>query len=233
VLVDEYDKPILDAFGTPDTARANRDFLRGLYSTVKFADAHVKFSFFTGVSKFTNVSLFWDLNNLTDLTLDAPFSSMCGYTETDLDAVFAPELDGLDRERIREWYNGYNWLGDERVYNPFGLLLLFRSRRFKAHWFETGTPAFLIDTLLTRQVFAPALDGMLGADDLLSVRFHDQIYLFEFKVDEAQPDGRALAQLQERGYADKYRHLRQPIHLIGVEFSRTERNVAAFAVEST
>ena len=168
VLVDEYDKPILDALEVPEVARANRDFLHGLYSTVKFSDAHIKFSFLTGVSKFSKVSLFSGLNNLIDITLDPHYSAVCGYTEADLDAVFAPELDGLDREEIRRWYNGYNWLGEEAVYNPFDVLLLFRRRQFGAYWFETGTPTFLLETLLARGVSAVDLDHLLGSEELLS-----------------------------------------------------------------
>ena len=91
VLIDEYDKPILDALEMPEVARANRDYLRGLYSTIKFGDAHLKFSFLTGVSKFSKVSLFSGLNNLKDITLDPRYSAVCGYTEADLDAVFAPD----------------------------------------------------------------------------------------------------------------------------------------------
>ena len=98
---------------------------RALYSVVKDSDAHIRFSFLTGVSKFTKVSLFSGLNNLKDITLDPRFSAICGYTEADLDTVFAPELPGLDRDLIREWYNGYGWRGEERVYNPFDILLLF------------------------------------------------------------------------------------------------------------
>ena len=78
-------------------------------------DAHVRFTLVTGVSKFSKVSIFSDLNNLTDITLDRRYPAICGYTERDLDTVFAPELAGLDRERIREWYNGYRWRGEERV----------------------------------------------------------------------------------------------------------------------
>ncbi len=168
VLVDEYDKPILDALEHADLARRNRDFLRGLYSTLKFSDAHIRFSFLTGVSKFSKVNLFSGLNNLTDITLDPDYSAICGYTDADLDAVFAPELAGLDRDRIREWYNGYSWLGEERVYNPFDILLLFRTRRFRAHWFETGTPGFLLDTLLRRRVGPVELQRMVATDELVS-----------------------------------------------------------------
>ncbi len=168
VLVDEYDKPILDALETPEVASANRAFLRGLYGVIKDSDAHVRFAFLTGVSKFSKVSLFSDLNNLTDLTLDPRYSGICGYTEADLDTVFAPELPGLDRKRIREWYNGYCWRGDEKVYNPFDVLRLFDSREFDAYWFETGSPKFLVNTLFERQVSSVSLEEMVGTGDLLS-----------------------------------------------------------------
>ena len=168
VLVDEYDKPILDVLEEHEVARANRDYLRGLYGVIKDNDAHVRFTFLTGISKFSKVNLFSQLNNLTDITLDPAYSSICGYTEDDLDAVFAPELGGVDREQVREWYNGYSWLGAEKVYNPYDVLLFLRRRKFAAHWFETGTPAFLVDKLFERRVSSVSLDEMLGTEDLLS-----------------------------------------------------------------
>ena len=182
VLVDEYDKPILNALegsapsdGRGETpaaantqATANRDDLRGLYGTLKDCDAHVELTFITGVSKFSKVSLFSDLNFLTDLTLNPHYAAICGYTEADLDTVFAPEFPGLDREQIRAWYNGYNWRGNENVYNPWAILHLFASREFKAHWFETATPRFLGDTLIGRGFSAPDLEGLHADDDLLS-----------------------------------------------------------------
>ena len=186
VLVDEYDKPILDALEEPDVARANRDYLRGLYATIKDCDAHVRFTFLTGVSKFSKVSLFSGLNNLTDLTLDPHYSAICGYTDADLDTVFAAELDGLDRDAIRDWYNGYSWRGPERVYNPFDILLLFRNREFGAYWFETGTPTFLVETLLKRGVSPLTLDGMTGSAGLLGT----------FDVDRIEP----AALLFQTGY---------------------------------
>ena len=167
VLVDEYDKPILDALDEPEVARANRDFLRGVYSVIKDSDAHVRFTLLTGVSKFSKVSLFSGLNNLTDITLEPAYSAVCGYTEQDLDRVFAPELEGLDRNDVRHWYNGYSWLG-ETVYNPFDILLLFRRREFAAYWFETGSPAFLVETLMKRGVSPVDLETMTGTDELLS-----------------------------------------------------------------
>ncbi|MCB1638800.1 MAG: ATP-binding protein, partial [Thiothrix sp.] len=167
VLIDEYDKPILDALESPAVAEANRDFLRGFYATIKDFDAHIRFSFLTGVSKFSKVSLFSGLNNLKDITLDPRYSTICGYTDHDLDTVFAPELPGLDREEIRAWYNGYHWLG-EGVYNPFDILQLFDERRFKSYWFETGTPTFLVEQLLRRQVPSVQLDKLISSSDMLS-----------------------------------------------------------------
>ena len=365
VLVDEYDKPILDALEEPGVARANRSYLRGLYAMVKFCDAHVRFCFLTGVSKFSKVSLFSGLNNLIDITLEPAYSSICGYTESDLDDVFAAELEGLDRERIRDWYNGYSWGGVDKVYNPFDALLLFRKRRFNAWWFETATPTFLVKTLVKRGIATASLDGRLASEKLLgtfdvgriateallfqtgyltirgqenrlgkhyyrlgypnrevreslneslvdyltgddperetnamqlgdlllkadfaglerlframyagipyewhirneiarfegyyasvfysyfaglglevrveesgsagrldmAVRAGGRVFLFEFKVVERSGPGAAMAQLKERGYADKYRHLGEPVHLVAVEFSAKTRNIAGF-----
>ena len=167
VLVDEYDKPILDNLTAPALALEMRDGLRNLYSVIKGADAHLRFAFLTGVSKFSKVSLFSGLNNLRDITVSREYSAICGYTEADLDQVFAPELDGLDRDQIRAWYNGYNWTG-ESVYNPFDLLLLFQERQFRPWWFETATPTFLVQVLTERHTFLPKLERLIASEQLLS-----------------------------------------------------------------
>ena len=199
VLVDEYDKPIVDALhDAPETAKANRDDLRGLYGALKACDAHVELAFLTGVSRFSKVSLFSDLNFLTDLTLNPRYSAVCGYTEADLDTVFAPELPGLDRDLVRAWYNGYNWRGSERVYNPWAILHLFASREFEAHWFETATPRFLVDTLIRRGFAAPDLENVHASAALLSAFDVDAIapeaLLFQtgyltIAAEETAPDG--------------------------------------------
>ena len=368
VLVDEYDKPILDALEEPEVARANRNFLRSLYGGIKACDADIRFCLLTGVSKFSKAGLFSGLNNLRDITLSPAYATICGYTDGDLDTVFAPELEGLDRDAIRRWYNGYNWLGEGKVYNPFDILLLFRERLFRNYWFETGTPTFLVDLLARRGIDALSLEGRVADDTLLSafdvdriepeallfqtgyltiageerdgegslytlgypnqevrrslnavllgamapgfaavaewrdlqrllrandfagveglfraflagipnewyartgmagyeahyasvfyshfvaagmdvraeessahgradmaVLFNANVYVFEFKLVDREPQGLALAQIRERGYADKYRGLDWPIHLIGVEFGREERNIVAFSVET-
>ena len=179
VLVDEYDKPIVDNLQSPEVARANRDFLSGLYGTFKSCDAHIRFLLLTGVTKFSKVNLFSGLNNLEDITLDPRFATICGYTQKELDTVFAPELDGpglrpLDRSKIKDWYNGYRWLG-EPVYNPYDVLLLLRTRKFRAHWFNTGTPRFLLDVLARRGVTSFDLEEIETDESLLSAFDVDHI----------------------------------------------------------
>ena len=370
VLIDEYDKPVLDNLGDREVAAAIRDGLRSFYSVLKAADADLKFVFLTGVSKFSKVSIFSGLNHLQDITLTPRWSALCGYTDADVDTVFAPELPGLDRDEIRRWYNGYNWLGTS-VYNPFDLLLLFQNREFRPWWFETGTPTFLVKLLAERQWFSPDLQRLQSSMALLSsfdvdqiapeallfqtgyltihaatpatpeddpiytlgypnrevetslnrallpsygvperpviqarlqlrdllrradlaaleplfhalfasiphdwyrnnplagfeghyasvfysyfaalgldirvedttnhgridmaVLFAAQVFVFEFKVVEQAAKGEALQQIKAQGYADKYRGRGEPVHLIGVEFSRAARNLVGFETET-
>ncbi|MEY4979429.1 MAG: hypothetical protein RLZZ352_1699, partial [Pseudomonadota bacterium] len=164
----------LDNITDQTTATVMREGLKDLYSVLKDMDEHVRFVFITGVSKFSKVSLFSGLNNLKDITLDPRYSALCGYTDNDVDTVFAPELPGLDREEIRRWYNGYNWLG-ESVYNPFDLLLLFDFREFRPYWFETGTPTFLIKLLAEKKQFTPDIGRIVAAESLLSTFDVDHI----------------------------------------------------------
>ncbi|NCC24738.1 MAG: hypothetical protein EOM25_05990 [Deltaproteobacteria bacterium] len=364
VLIDEYDKPILDALPDREAARVNRDALRDFYSVIKDNDASVRFAFLTGVSKFSKAGIFSGLNNLLDITVDERWSALCGYTENDLGTIFAPELEGLDREEIRRWYNGYNWTG-EKVYNPFDILVFFSKRTFAPYWFETGTPTFLVELLLERGVYTPSLELFFSTEAILSafdvdtmaveallfqtgyltitgtrprgvrneyrlgypnlevqsalndvlvkalladpsqgeaamsrlyqvliqfdfaalqthfqalfasiphdwhrrndiarfegyyasvfyshfaalgldirvedatsrgrvdmtVFFEGRVLVFEFKVVELEPEGRAMEQLLFRDYAAKYRDRGEPVFLIGVEFSREKRSVAGF-----
>jgi hypothetical protein len=185
VLVDEYDKPILDHLTEPDVAKEMREGLRNLYSVLKDRDADLRLVFLTGVSKFSRVSIFSGLNNLYDLTLDPTYGTICGYTDDDIDQVFAPELEGLNRDEIRHWYNGYRW-GQTSVYNPFDVLLLFQSREFRSWWFETGTPTFLVNWLKERRFYTPRLEKMWSNESLLSA----------FDVDHIEPE----AMLWQTGY---------------------------------
>lgn len=149
ILVDEYDKPILDNITDTETARAMRDTLRDFYSVIKAADAFLQFVFITGVSKFSKVNLFSGLNNLQDITLDERYATICGYTESEL-SVFEERMTDVNRNEMRRWYNGYNFMG-ESVYNPFDILLFLDSKKYKNYWCQTGNPGFLIDLIKKRK----------------------------------------------------------------------------------
>ncbi len=144
ILIDEYDKAILDNLDQMEVAHKNREILRAFYSIIKGSDRYIKFVFLTGVSKFSKASIFSGLNMLEDISLTPKFGNICGYTQNDIETTFEPYLKGVDLERLKAWYNGYNFLKD-RVYNPFNILLFIKNEyRFKNYWFKTGTPNFLI-----------------------------------------------------------------------------------------
>ena len=167
VLVDEYDKPILDNIDQPARAAELREGLKNLYSAMKAQDAHLQFVFMTGVTKFSKVSLFSGLNQLNDLTLDPRFATVCGYTQTDLGTTFGTHLAGVDWDQLKRWYNGYGFLG-EPVYNPFDILLFIdKDRQYRNYWFETGSPSFLIKLLQKRRSFLPDLEGVEASEAIL------------------------------------------------------------------
>jgi len=167
VLIDEYDKPILDAIENIEVARENREILKDFYSVLKDADPYLKLVFLTGVSRFSKVSIFSGLNQLNDITIDPSFATVCGYTQSELESVFEDRLKDFDKEKIKVWYNGYSWLG-ESVYNPFDILLLFDKKMFKPYWFETGTPTFLIKMFLKNKYYLPELENLEVGDEILS-----------------------------------------------------------------
>lgn len=165
ILVDEYDKPILDNITEPAIAQELREGLKNIYSVIKSQDAGLRFVLLTGVSKFSKVSLFSGLNNLKDITLDQRYAALCGYTEADLDEVFTEHLVGVDKDELRRWYKGYNFLG-EPVYNPFDILLYLDNREFRNYWFESGTPGFLVELLKKRRFYLPELETLEVGEEL-------------------------------------------------------------------
>ncbi len=185
VLVDEYDKPIIEYLDDLPRARANRDMLRPFYGVLKDADPYIELVFVTGVSAFGKVSLFSDLNNIRQLTLDPLGYTLVGLTEGELDAYFLEQIaaTGYSREEIRQWYNGYTW-GGERVYNPWSILQFLASGRRDNYWSTSGTPKFVTD-LLARD----------GAHDLEGQRASGP-QLTSFDLDHLQP----LAILWQGGY---------------------------------
>ncbi|NLQ06750.1 ATP-binding protein [Cylindrospermopsis raciborskii LB2897] len=167
VLVDEYDKPILDNIENPSIAAEMREGLKNLYSVLKQQDASIQFIFMTGVTKFSKVSLFSGLNQLTDITISRDFSTICGYTQEDLEQTFAQHLQGVDWDKLRLWYNGYSWRGDS-VYNPYDILLFIREgMEYGNYWFETGNPTFLIKLFQTNRYFLPNLEHLEVTEEIL------------------------------------------------------------------
>ncbi|MEZ5044699.1 MAG: AAA family ATPase [Saprospiraceae bacterium] len=157
LLIDEYDKPLVDYIDQPEQAEINRDILKNFFSIIKDADPFLRFFLITGVSKFSKVSLFSDLNHLRDITLVEQFEAIAGYTQAELEISFETDIKRLAqklgksipdlKEEVRLWYNGYSWGTKTRLYNPFSILNLFASERFANYWWETGTPSFLIKKL--------------------------------------------------------------------------------------
>jgi Predicted AAA-ATPase/PD-(D/E)XK nuclease superfamily len=154
VLIDEYDKPIIDYLGI-DTPQAieNREILKAFYSILKDADPHLKMVFITGVSKFARVSVFSDLNNLQDLTIDNRFGAVCGITQQELETNFVEEINLFGYKRIKSWYNGYTWDLRSSIYNPFSLVNFFTKSQFKNYWFESATPTFLINLAKEQELY--------------------------------------------------------------------------------
>lgn len=182
VLVDEYDKPLLSTIGKTELHEEYKSILKAFYGVLKSVDAHLKFVLLTGVTKFGQVSVFSDLNQLTDLSLDREFAAVCGITEPELLANFQPELEALASEQglsqegclaeVRRMYNGYRFHPKgPGVYNPFSTLNLLRSKEFLDYWFATGTPTFLLELLKQANTDLREIDGIeLGAPDFADYR---------------------------------------------------------------
>lgn len=157
VLIDEYDKPIMDQILDREKIIQLREGLKSFYSLLKGRDRLIRFVLLTGVSKFSQVSLFSGLNNLEDITIKAQYSSLCGYTQIELEQYFVDYLEGIDKEKVRQWYNGYHWLG-ETVYNPFDVLLFLKDRLYRSYWFSTATPTFLMKLLKEGRYYLPEME---------------------------------------------------------------------------
>ncbi|MDD1730178.1 MAG: ATP-binding protein, partial [Methanospirillum sp.] len=166
ILIDEYDKPILDNLEDLSLAATMRDLLKDFYGAIKPLDNYLKFVFFTGVSKFVKTGIFSGLNNLNDITIDKRYSAICGYTHQDLVRVFGDRLTGFDINDIARWYNGYSWTG-ESVYNPFDILLFLDQGVFRPYWFETGTPSFLIKLWKKDPRLPAEYDGLIAGEEIM------------------------------------------------------------------
>ena len=167
VLIDEYDKPILDNIQNTQRAIENRDFLRSIYIQLKANDRYIKFAFLTGISKFSKASIFSGLNNLEDISLNPIFGNICGYTHDNIKNEFYEHSKDMNLEKIKEWYNGYYFLRD-RIYNPFDILKLFKYKKFSNYWWESANPYFLIALLQKKSYYIPKLENLKVTEDLLN-----------------------------------------------------------------
>jgi predicted DNA binding CopG/RHH family protein len=175
ILIDEYDKPILDHITDQETARRNRDRLKDFYSIIKDLDEQIRFVMITGVSKFAKMNLFSGLNNLNDITIDMSYATLCGYTHAEVEKNFRAHLQGVDLELLKEWYNGYNYFG-EPIYNPFDILLfLANGKEYRPYWWSTGNPSFLIDLLREQPRYLPDLENCIVDDFILDTFEVDHI----------------------------------------------------------
>ena len=171
ILVDEYDKPLLQTMGVNEELNEHyRNTLKAFYSVIKTCDQYIRFAFLTGVTKFSKISIFSDLNNLRDISLEKQYAGICGITQEELETNFQPEIQALADEQdftyqealaaLKQWYDGYLFAkAGVNVYNPFSLLSAFKAKDFGSYWFSTGTPTFLVNYLKEAHYFIPDLDG--------------------------------------------------------------------------
>lgn len=171
ILIDEYDKPLLQTMGVNEELNTEyKAVLKAFYSVLKSNDEYIRFAFLTGVTKFSKVSIFSDLNNLNDISLNPEFSAICGISQEELVETFRPEIETLAEKNelkyedcisaLKKRYDGYCFSYEtETMYNPFSLLNVFFSKRFEDYWFATGTPTFLVNELKRENYNIPHLDG--------------------------------------------------------------------------
>ncbi|MBQ0129414.1 MAG: AAA family ATPase [bacterium] len=180
ILVDEYDKPLLQAIGNPELQEAYRATLKGFYGALKSMDGCIRFAFLTGVTKFGKVSVFSDLNNLRDISMDAAYHDICGITEAELSENFQVEISELASKldktveetysELRENYDGYHFHYRDLpgIYNPFSLLNAFAKGEIGAYWFETGTPTYLVELLKIHQYNLSSIENEEVVSDVLN-----------------------------------------------------------------
>ena len=177
ILVDEYDKPLLQTMGVNEELNEHyRNTLKAFYSVIKTCDEYIRFAFLTGVTKFSKISIFSDLNNLKDISLHESYAGMCGITQKELETNFQPEVQALAEKQkldypqalaaLKQWYDGYLFHpAGEGMYNPYSILNAFDDKEIKSYWFGTGTPTFLVNFLKEAHYYIPNLDGNVELDE--------------------------------------------------------------------
>ena len=187
ILIDEYDKPLLETVEDEALNEANRSLLKAFYEVLKNCDRYIRFAFLTEVTKFSKTTLFSGVNNLIDITLLDDYAAICGFTEEELTAYLSPKIEKLakaenstveeTRARLKKEYDGYCFAEEgERVYNPYSLLKVLATSKYKYYWFENATPSYLVRYLRRMQIFMPDLEEelLLDAESLQDFRYNDE-----------------------------------------------------------
>lgn len=207
ILVDEYDKPLLESIGNPELQENYRGILRGFYAVLKAMGQYVRFALLTGITKFSKVSIFSDLNNLNDISRDRDYASICGITDAEVDTVLAPYIQryaeeknlsyNAVREDLRRMYDGYHFAADTLgLYNPFSLMCALSKRAMDRYWFDSGTPTMLVEMLRRKHYALPTfeepvsamkLDNKTGDSDSIMPLLYQSGYL---SIDRMSDDGR-------------------------------------------
>ena len=177
ILVDEYDKPLLQTMGVNEELNEHyRNTLKAFYSVIKTCDQYIRFAFLTGVTKFSKISIFSDLNNLKDISLNETYAGICGISQKELETNFQPEIQALAQKQgfdypqsiaaLKQWYDGYLFHPEgEGMYNPYSILNAFDDKEIKSYWFGTGMPTFLVNFLKKAHYYIPDLDGNVELDE--------------------------------------------------------------------
>ena len=179
ILIDEYDKPIIDNLGNEPTLSHLRSTLQGFYSVMKSMDARIRFGFLTGVTKIGKMSIFSGLNNLNDISMIPDYVDICGVSETELHEYFDESISELSSAnemskeecyvKLKSMYDGYHFCEDSiGIYNPFSLLNTFQNKKFREYWFETGTPGFLVEVMRKTSFDVTTLENQTVDSTLMS-----------------------------------------------------------------
>jgi hypothetical protein len=227
VLIDEYDKPIVDYIDNIQQVNENKELLRDFYVVLKDTPQYLRFLFITGISKFSKINVFSALNHLKDISADKNYATLLGYTQEELEHYFeaympAAEVDNeMNRTELlaelKHWYNGYSWDGITKVYNPFSILNFFGANDFKNFWFSTGTPSWL--TVLARQ------KGFYDMDEIET----DETSFDTFDVENLDPQ----AVMFQTGYLTIKKHDRKTnIFTLGYPNSEVRKSFLAFMIEA-
>ncbi|MBD5421287.1 MAG: AAA family ATPase [Bacteroides sp.] len=186
ILIDEYDKPLLDIEHNKDLYEKNQRILKSFFGNLKSMDRYIRFAFITGVARFSRVSIFSDLNNLDDISMDKAYADICGWSEEELLRYFRPGIEDLAEERdedfgetltaLRDYYDGYLFsLKGSRLYNPYSVLKALKKQEIDPYWFDSGTPTFLARRIRNRGMYPPDLNGQTCTrDELIAVGLYDR-----------------------------------------------------------